>query len=583
MSENGAKKKLLLLGANWDKFGGSFLGDAESWGYELNSDAVAALGKIASESFDGFLVDRDYFQNILECCDHSQERKILESLPIGLAVVDHNQDIVWFNRQFKEWCVMDELIGKRFYVPLGRPEMLGPDYCPFRTIRMTNKPAFTPLRQKDQGRFLHMSTAPIFSKDGKINKFLVQLHDVTDQSKEELIRLRLREAGRELADISKEDILKLSQEERVNILRMKIAKYAKEILQFDTIEIRILSSRVPLLLEPLLAIGMAEAAKQRTLYALQENNGITGWVAYHKRSYLMEDPTEDIFYIEGIPGARSSITVPLLYHGNLIGTFNVESQQPKAFNEQDLRMLETYAEDVAAAIHTLDLLSFEQKDSAFRILAKVHVDTVTRLSHILTECSGLLQNDHAGTAHERAERVETIHRIQDDVRAIQETIIHRGGEVVPEIPPDLLEEEEKIDHEKYKMLRDKRILVIDPDSSAGAQLSKILFFYGCKVEMAARGADALKLIEATHYDAFVCCVKIAGMSAYDFFEKVQKMLDIPYVPFIYVKGYGHDGDHVMTKAKVAGVLGYVYKPFKLPQLLRNLKLVMTEAKQRNGE
>lgn len=579
MSENGSKKKLLLLGSSWDKFGGSFLGNAGSWNYELNSDVAATLGKIANENFDGFLVDHDYFQEILNCCEQSQERKILESLPIGLAVVDHNQNIVWFNRQFKEWCVMDELIGKRFYIPLGRPEMLGPDYCPFRTIRMTNKPAFTPLRQREQGRFLHMSTAPIFSPDGQISKFLVQLHDVTDQSKEELIRLRLREAGRELADISKEDILKLSQEERVNILRMKIAKYAKEILRFDTIEIRILSNRVPLLLEPLLAIGMAEAAKQRTLYARQDDNGITGWVAYHGKSYLMEDPTEDVFYIEGIPGARSSITVPLLHHGKVIGTFNVESQQHKAFNEQDLRMLETYAEDVAVAIHTLELLSFEQKDSAFRSLEQAYVDAVPRLSHILTGC-GRLQNDLSGTPQERAERGEAIDRIMDDVRAIQEAIVLRGGEVVPDEPPDL-EEKFDIDYEEYRMLRGKRILVIDPDSSAAVELGRILFFFGCTIEAVARGVDALKLIETTRYDAFACNVTITGMSAYDFFEKVRDQLNIPYVPFIYMKGYGHDGDHVMTKAKVAGVLGYVYKPFRLPQLLRNLKLVITEAERRN--
>lgn len=573
MTEGEQLKKVLVVGSSWDKFSGSFLGNTKYWEYELSADIAASLARIASGDYDALLVEKGFFRNLAEQGDATREKSILDHLPVALVQVDCDQKILWYNRQFLSWSVSDDLIGKKFYIPLGRPAMRGPDFCPFRTIRMTGKPSFTTLYQQEAGRFLNMNTAPVFGPSGEITSFLVELHDVTDRNQEERILFRLREAGKELADLSKSDIQNLSPKERANILRAKIGKYAKEILQFDTIEIRILSHREPGLLEPLLAIGMAEEAKQRTLYARQEQNGITGWVAFHGKSYRMDDPTEDIFYIEGIPGARSSITVPLLYHESVIGTFNVESQQPNAFSENDLHLLEAYAEDVATAIHTLDLLSFEQLDSAFRSLETVYSDVVNPLNQILNDTTRLLASD----LDDKDEMVRVLSEIQGKTREIQQVFQKHGSEIAPE----LRQETSEIDCRSYEMLRGNRILLIDSDSATGPQLSKILFFYGCAVETAQSGSDALKMIETTHYDAYISDVKLKDMSAYTFFEMVRDRLQVPFVPFIYMTGYGHDGGHVMTRAKLAGVLGYIFKPFKLPQLLKNLKLVVTEAEKQN--
>lgn len=567
------KKNVLLVGGSWDKFGGSFLGNTKYWNYNLSSNVIASLSKMTSGEFDALVIEKDFFKEFIERISNSQEKNVLGILPVGLVLVDSDQKILWFNRQFRDWSRTEDLIGRNFYDPLGHPEMKGPDFCPFRTIRMTGKPSFTKLYQRDSGRFLQMNTAPVFGENGEVVNYLVELHDVTDQSREELISNRLREAGRELADLSKDDILQLSPEERINILRAKIAKYAKEILQFDTIEIRILSSRVPLLLEPLLAIGMAEEAKQRTLYALQEGNGITGWVAFHGKSYRMDDPTEDIFYIEGIPNARSSITVPLIQHGKVIGTFNVESQQPNAFSEHDLHLLESYAVDVAAAIHTLDLLSFEQKDSAYRCIEKVYGDIVGSLNFMLNECARLQRGD----AVDPETLAHSIASIQSEIRKIQQVFQIHGEEVVPELQP----EKSDVDCRNYPMLRNKRILVIDADPSTGRQLSRILFFYGCTIETATDAGDAMRMLQTAYYDAFISNIKLKDLSAYTLFEQIRDTLAISFVPYVFMTGYGHDGGHVMTKAKVAGVLGYLYKPFKLPQLLHNLKLVISESEKRN--
>ncbi|MDR1483524.1 MAG: GAF domain-containing protein [Planctomycetaceae bacterium] len=523
---------------------------------------------------------------------HVQEQKVLENIPTALVWVGTDQKILWCNRQFRDWCDTDNLINNRFYIPLGRPELRGPDFCPFETIRRTHKPSFTVLCQKNPGRFLNMSTTPVLGNNNDIVNFVVELRDVTDQYQEEVFKIKLREAGKELADITQNDVSKLSAIERINILRAKITKYAKEILKYDIIEIRIASRREPALLEPLLALGMTDTAVKRRLYAKQEGNGITGWVAYHGKSYLMEDPMEDSFYIEGIPGAQCSITVPLLYHGKVIGTFNVESRQRNAFNESDLRRLEIYAADVAYAIHTLELISFEEKDIAFRSIETLYCDIYAPLNLTLGECTASQQTllecavvSENPTVEElqavidnlREKIGEGLRTIQSNTRNIQSVFQKHVATITPELP----RQESEIDCNVYEMLRNKRILMIDADESLGPHLSRLLFYYGCTVEAVADGGNALKMLETTRYDAFICNVKIPDMSAYTFYETVCAVLRLKFVPFIYMTGYGHDGGHVMTRAKTAGVKGYIFKPFKLPQLLSNLKLVINIAEEEN--
>ena len=50
----------------------------------------------------------------------------------------------------------------------------------------------------------------------------------------------------------------------------------------------------------------------------------------------------------------------MLLHDAVIGTFNVESPEPRAFSESDLQFLEIFCRDVAAALNTLELLVAEK-------------------------------------------------------------------------------------------------------------------------------------------------------------------------------------------------------------------------------
>ena len=535
----------------------------------------------------------------------SFERDFLENIPVALVMTDMDQVVTWCNPYFCRWTRQENPVGQKFFSALGRPAMRGPDFLPFSKVRRTGLPTTTVLEvtnTPDSTRFLQMLVGPVFDENGKVCRCVVTLSDVTGRTIHDEKWARLREAGRELADLSKRDILRRSPKERTHILQAKIAKYVQEILQYSFVEIRVKSGKNPLFLEPLFSFGIPDEARLRTLYVSQDGNGITGWVAYHAKSYKMDDANEDPFYLEGVTGARSSMTVPLLCRGEVIGTFNVESLHSNAFDDIDLQMLETFADDVALAIHTLELLSVEQKETAFRSIERVFSDSFGPLNLILNETTlfPLEEFRQDPGAINLDDIVMSFSNVREYARQIQSAFQGHIALLTPDLPPEL----SSTDCNNYPMLRNCRVLMVDGDDSVGKELSRLLFYYGCTVETSTSGFGALKMLETTHYDACLSDIKLPDMSAFTFFKRVRciyckrfqnRPLDIlceppeeePYcpqvamsfLPFIYMRGFGYDAAHVVTRAAQAGVRMVVYKPFSLPQLLESLKVAISKSEQ----
>ena len=533
------------------------------------------------------------------------ERDILEYIPAALVLTDLDQVVMWCNSQFCRWTRREDPVGQKFFSLLERPAIRGPDFVPFSKVRRTGLPTTTVLEVQEvpgTPRFLRMLVGPVFGEDGKASRYVVTLSDVTERTTREEKWARLREAGRELADLSKKDILQRSPKERTSILKAKIAKYVQEILKFPFVDIRVKSEKNPLLLEPLFAFEIPEEIRQRALYVSQDGNGITGWVAYHGKSYKMDDSKEDPFFIQGVIGARSSITVPLLCRGEVIGTFNVESLQPNAFDDTDLQMLESFADDVALAIHTLELLSVEHKESAFRSIEKVFSDSIGPLNLILNEmaCFPLEELQHAPSSAHVGEIVSSFPKIREYVRQIQSAFQGHIASLTPDLSPEL----SSTDCNNYPMLRDCRVLMVDSDESVGRELSRLLFYYGCTVETSTSGFGALKMMETTEYDAFLSDIKLPDMSAFTFFKRVRciyckrfqnrpldticeppeedpccPQVSVSFIPFVYMRSFGYDSGHVTTRAAQAGVSKTVFKPFILTQILETLKTVILKSEQ----
>ena len=86
------------------------------------------------------------------------------------------------------------------------------------------------------------------------------------------------------------------------------------------------------------------------------DQGVTGWVATHRRPLRVDDVTSDPRYIQVSSNTRSELALPLLYRNELLGVLNVESEQVAAYTENDQEMLGTLAGSLAAVIANARLL-----------------------------------------------------------------------------------------------------------------------------------------------------------------------------------------------------------------------------------
>ena len=122
----------------------------------------------------------------------------------------------------------------------------------------------------------------------------------------------------------------------------------------------LLSDRERKILEVSASVGYSEdTGKVRVRF----DQGITGWVATHRRPLRVDDVTGDPRYIEVSSNTRSELALPLLYRNELLGILNVESEQPSAYTENDEEMLGTLAGSLAAVIANARLLDQIRRQS----------------------------------------------------------------------------------------------------------------------------------------------------------------------------------------------------------------------------
>ena len=160
---------------------------------------------------------------------------------------------------------------------------------------------------------------------------------------------------------------------------------------------------------------MTHLAAHRELFARREGNGVTGFVASTGKSYLCRDTSNDPLYLEGASGARSSLTVPLLFHGTVIGTLNVENHQPNAYDERDRQFLEIYGRSVAAALNTLELLQAEKNVAAVAYTEAISCELALPLDDILNDASIVLDR-YAGHDEDIIDRLRHLIVRARDVR-----------------------------------------------------------------------------------------------------------------------------------------------------------------------
>lgn len=494
---------------------------------------------------------------------------LLDQLPDGYALLDTNERVVWCNESLRRLAgQIGE--GQRFFDLLDDCQLQGPDFTPINTALATNQSTHS-LMQVAGSRWLDLQITPVFENASETLLGLIAfVQDVTTEINERDRMKAIHQAGLELGDLTPQEVLEMGWEERKELLKSKIVHFTKDLLKFETVEIRLLDHANKKRLVPLLVFGMEQAAVERELFAEATGNGVTGYVAATGNSYLCLDTTNDPLYLVGNPTARSSLTVPLKRHEGILGTFNVESSQENAFNEKDQEFLELFSREVAVALNTLELLVVQQSAAATESMSLILNRVAQPADDILVDASQLLER-FIGLDPESTTRLQ---QILQHTRQIKQLIQEVGKEIaVPGVVPDVAAVP------AHPLLLNKRILVVDNDASVRGAARELLGQFGCEVEAIHCGKEAFALVRATHYDLAIVDINLSDMTGFECFRDLKQIHE--NLPIILMTGFGYDPGHSIVKARQMGLKHALYKPFRLDLLLASVESALgppTESK-----
>ena len=478
---------------------------------------------------------------------------ILETVPQGVCIVGQGGELVWANPKMLSFS--DEvrervcgLCGETF--PWATGEGAG------GTAHHRGRRFSVPT---SGGGFYEVTATPVIDLNNRVTQVAAVVWDATRA-------LRLQEridaidnAGRELVRLDAEQITRLDAHERLALLEQKIIRYMHDLLELDNFSVRLLDKRTNKL-ELVLVAGVLPEAQNLDVYASAEGNGISGYVAHRGRSYICPDVRSDPRYLPGVAGAASCLTVPLRLHDQVIGVFNVESDQPAAFGEDDRQILEIFSRYVAISLHILDLLNTERSTTTGRLGSDVMAEITGPLNDILTEVENLIE-DYIG--HDDLRR--RLNRISGNAAAIRESIKEvttpRRG-LVGRHPAGAARRTDPV-------LADKRLLIVDDEDVIRETVRDVLISYGCEVTVAQDGAEAVELLGRAAFDLVLSDIKMPAASGYEVFA-ASKDAD-PGRPVILMTGFGYDPNHSIIRARREGLAAVLFKPFKVDQLLGEIR------------
>jgi CheY-like chemotaxis protein len=527
---------------------------ADSWG--------GALDALHHEKTDALLANPADSGLLRSLRSMLQSQHILATLPDGVAVVDFDLKVRWANPTFERWCG-GSAVGRSFYEALGSADVNGPDFCPFHSALASLKrggpgwegPPPDPVTTRvlcRGGRYLDLHITPIVDPDTPTPLLIALGRDVTALVQQQQKLDALHKAGRELAALSPEHLADMSVAERIEMLKLNVKRSMHDLLHYDVIEIRLLDPQTGKL-QPLMQENMTAVAASRELYASIENNGLTGYVAATGKSYLCPDTAADPLYLPGAPGARSSLTVPLIFHDQVVGTFNVESPRTNAFKDSDLQFAEIFGHEVAAALHTLDLLSAEKSSTASQSVEAINREVALPVDDILAAATSMLER-YIGHDPEMADKIR---KILVGARSIKQCIQKVGEDIASVHTPSAREA-------PPASLKGMRVLVADNDERVRRSAHGLLGRWGCIVETARDGKEALTMARLSTYDAILADIRLPDVSGYEVYCQLRQAQ--PKARVILMTGYGYDPKHALVKARQDGLRFALFKPFRVDQL-----------------
>jgi CheY-like chemotaxis protein/putative methionine-R-sulfoxide reductase with GAF domain len=531
-----------------------------------------AIDALRHDHFSAVFSDSADFLPLERALVSQQANLILNTIGEGVCIIDGEGRSNWMNKKMQAWpprvhekirrtCQEAfELFSKQVSPPQSAAQQAASP--PDAALQNFSRSKRYALNVEDV-QFLEMIASPVISPNGQVVQVVAVVWDATGTRRLQQKIDAIDKAGRELVRLEADAMSKMNVGQRLKLLEEKIISFTRDLMHFDHFAIRLLD-RKNNKLEVVVAQGLPPEALNIELYAEQDHNGISGFVAATGRSYICPDVERDPRYIMGLDQAKSSLTVPLRLHDKVIGIFNVESRQRAAFNEDDRQFAEIFGRYVAIALNILDLMVVERVSTSHKVADDVCAEVAGPLNDIALDASALM-DDYIG--HEDLR--QKLRQIVDNVNSIQKSLRQAA-----EAPNTSILGANDVKGEHDPVLSGAHILVADDEPNIRTTINDVLRKYHAEVTIVANGAEAIERLEHTDYDLILSDIKMPDKTGYDVFAAAR--VKSATLPVILMTGFGYDPNHSIVRASQEGLQAVLFKPFKVDQLLAEVRKALQQ-------
>lgn len=532
---------------------------AEHFQVDVFNSMEQAMASLRGEAYDAVFADVGDFLPLERGLAAQQSNLVLDTIGEGVCVVDANGGCVWSNKRMRSFSpeVFDKVKHICFQARMLFSKQVGPDTDP------SQPPHKKYSLVADGDRYFELMTSPVIEEGGRVSQVVVVVWDATSGRRLQRKIEAIDAAGRELSKLETDAVAKLSPTERLQLLKDKIIGYSRELLHFNHFAIRLLDKRTNKL-ELVIAEGLPSEAMDIDLYAQPEGNGISGYASATGRSYICHDTEKDPRYVLGIEHCMSSLTVPLRLHDRIVGVFNIESEAIGAFNEDDRQFAQIFGRYVAMALNILDLLVVERCTTSGKMAQGVVQEMAQPLNDIVTEAQSLME-EYIGDDTMRSRlnqitsHVETIRHTLRDVAAGPKAVIGSDDLQVDQVDP---------------LLNGKRVLIADDELNIRQTIGEVLNKHGCICTICKDGYEAVNFLEQEEFDFVISDIRMPHRNGYEIFAAARRRRED--LPVVLMTGFGYDPHHSIVRASQEGLCSVLFKPFKVVQLLEEIRQAMTK-------
>ena len=123
-----------------------------------------------------------------------------------------------------------------------------------------------------------------------------------------------------------------------------------------------------------------------------------------------------------------------------------------------------------------------------------------------------------------------------------------------------------------------RVLVVDADEPTLRDAHAKLEPFGCTVETARSGIEAVAMVRngaaEAPYGVIISEVRLPDMGGHNLLVHLKAIL--PRVPMALMQGFGYDPGHAIVKARLEGLhpRAVLFKPFKINQLIEVISTIL---------